>query len=265
MPIRSLKSQVAALVVSVTTPYTRAAAGSIPAAPTSLTETNHVWVLERAEDPGGSGGDTVGPGAGQAQAGNSTFRRPGMDRGSPENPPSAKGERHEHGRFTDPEPGLRDASLCGCGFAWRGGDDRGGEVRTGGHEAPELLRSWAHADDHVRSDPSDEVQSPVWNQAMHWGTGAVLGALRGSGPALDCAVRTPALRTRWCAWRPIRLWRTRAASALPHAPGPGRSRSSCTNACTRSPRACLPSGSCRPSWSPDVPGPVSEPDIARTS
>ncbi len=89
----------------------------------------------------------------------------------------------------------------------------------------------------------------------------------GSGPALDCAVRTPALRTRWCAWRPIRLWRTRAASALPHAPGPGRSRSStsCTKPCTRSPRACLPSGSCRPSWSPDVPGPVTEPDIAGTS
>ncbi len=27
--------------------------------------------------------------------------------------------------------------------------------------------------------PGDEKQSPVWNHVMHWGTGAVLGALRG--------------------------------------------------------------------------------------
>lgn len=28
-------------------------------------------------------------------------------------------------------------------------------------------------------DPGDNAQPPVWNHAMHWGTGAVLGALRG--------------------------------------------------------------------------------------
>ena len=27
--------------------------------------------------------------------------------------------------------------------------------------------------------PGDDVRPPVWNHAMHWGTGAVLGALRG--------------------------------------------------------------------------------------
>lgn len=27
--------------------------------------------------------------------------------------------------------------------------------------------------------PGDRAQPPVWNHAMHWGTGAVLGALRG--------------------------------------------------------------------------------------
>ena len=27
--------------------------------------------------------------------------------------------------------------------------------------------------------PGDEPQSPAWNHAMHWGTGAALGALRG--------------------------------------------------------------------------------------
>ena len=27
--------------------------------------------------------------------------------------------------------------------------------------------------------PSDAPQSPLWNHAMHWGTGALLGALRG--------------------------------------------------------------------------------------
>ena len=27
--------------------------------------------------------------------------------------------------------------------------------------------------------PSDSAQPPVWNHAMHWGTGATLGALRG--------------------------------------------------------------------------------------
>jgi hypothetical protein len=27
--------------------------------------------------------------------------------------------------------------------------------------------------------PAEDAQSPVWNHAMHWGTGAALGALRG--------------------------------------------------------------------------------------
>lgn len=27
--------------------------------------------------------------------------------------------------------------------------------------------------------PNDDVRSPVWNHAMHWGTGMVLGSLRG--------------------------------------------------------------------------------------
>jgi hypothetical protein len=27
--------------------------------------------------------------------------------------------------------------------------------------------------------PGEEVRSPIWNHAMHWGTGAFLGALRG--------------------------------------------------------------------------------------
>jgi hypothetical protein len=27
--------------------------------------------------------------------------------------------------------------------------------------------------------PRDDARAPVWNHAMHWGTGAVLGALRG--------------------------------------------------------------------------------------
>jgi hypothetical protein len=31
----------------------------------------------------------------------------------------------------------------------------------------------------VRGRPADDVAPPLWNHAMHWGTGAVLGALRG--------------------------------------------------------------------------------------
>jgi len=32
--------------------------------------------------------------------------------------------------------------------------------------------------------PDDGVQSPLWNHAMHWGTGAALGALRGVWAAI---------------------------------------------------------------------------------
>jgi hypothetical protein len=36
----------------------------------------------------------------------------------------------------------------------------------------------------VGRDPGDEVRSAVWNHAMHWGTGAMLGALRGVWSAI---------------------------------------------------------------------------------
>jgi hypothetical protein len=31
----------------------------------------------------------------------------------------------------------------------------------------------------VGRSPGDDVRPPIWNHAMHWGTGALLGALRG--------------------------------------------------------------------------------------
>ena len=52
--------------------------------------------------------------------------------------------------------------------------------------------------------PDDGARPPVWNHAMHWGTGAVLGALRGvwavtgiRGPVANSTHTVVRLATRW--------------------------------------------------------------------
>ena len=57
---------------------------------------------------------------------------------------------------------------------------------TAGEKVEQLFTSWPNSYVPVRTllsllgqKPDDGARPPVWNHATHWGTGAVLGALRG--------------------------------------------------------------------------------------